>query len=110
MVEPKIFIEDINYFYGDFECLRNITLEVAAQFRDRLFRPGGWWKDNFVRLINRLNDMVEDTRMTGRILLDGKNVYDPDVNIAILRRRIGMVFALPLPLFRAPFGKMLPTG
>ena len=51
-----------------------------------------------LRLINRLNDMVEDTRMTGRVLLDGKNVYDPDTNVASLRRRVGMVFALPLPL------------
>ena len=98
MVEPKIFIEDVNYFYGDLQSLCNITMEVPRNSVTVFFGPAGSGKTTLLRLINRLNDMVEDTRMTGRILLDGKNIYDPDINIAILRRRVGMVFALPLPL------------
>ena len=98
MVEPKIFIERVNYFYGDFQALRNITLEVPPRSVTAFFGPAGGGKSTLLRLINRLNDMVEDTRMTGRVLLDGKNVYDPDTNVASLRRRVGMVFALPLPL------------
>ena len=98
MVEPKIFIEDVNYFYGDFQSLRNITLEVPPRSVTVFFGPAGGGKTTLLRLINRLNDMVEDTRMTGRVLLDGKNVYDPGANVASLRRRVGMVFALPLPL------------
>ena len=98
MVEPKIFIEDVNYFYGDFQSLRNITMEVPPRSVTVFFGPAAGGKTTLLRLINRLNDMVEDTRMTGRVLLDGKNVYDPDTNVASLRRRVGMVFALPLPL------------
>lgn len=98
MVEPKIFIEEINYYYGDLQALRNVTLEVPLRSVTVFFGPAGGGKTTLLRLINRLNDMVEDTRMTGRIFLDGKNVYDRDVNLTSLRRRVGMVFALPLPL------------
>ena len=98
MVEPKIFIEAVNYFYGDLQALRNITLEVPPRSVTVFFGPAGGGKTTLLRMINRLNDMVEDTRMTGRVLLDGKNIYDPGTNVASLRRRVGMVFALPLPL------------
>ncbi len=98
MVEPKISIEEVNYFYGDFQALRNITLEAPPRSVTVFFGPAGGGKTTLLRLINRLNDMVEDTRMSGRVLLDGKNVYDAGTNVANLRRRVGMVFALPLPL------------
>jgi len=98
MVEPKIFIEAVNYFYGDLQALRNITLEVPPRSVTVFFGPAGGGKTTLLRMINRLNDMVDDTRMTGRVLLDGKNVYDPGANVESLRRRVGMVFALPLPL------------
>ena len=98
MVEPKIFIEEVNYFYGDFHALRNITLEVPPRSVTVFFGPAAGGKTTLLRLINRLNDMIDDTRMTGRVLLDGKNVYDPGTNVESLRRRVGMVFALPLPL------------
>ncbi|MGO9020125.1 MAG: phosphate ABC transporter ATP-binding protein [Syntrophobacteraceae bacterium] len=98
MVKPKIFIEGVNYFYGDSQALRNITLEVPPRSVTVFFGPAGGGKSTLLRLINRLNDMVEDTRMTGRVLLDSKNIYDPGTNVASLRRRVGMVFALPLPL------------
>jgi phosphate transport system ATP-binding protein len=98
MVEPKVFIEEVNYFYGEFQALRNITMEVPPRSVTVFFGPAAGGKTTLLRLINRLNDLVEDTRMTGRVLLDGKNVYDPGTNVANLRRRVGMVFALPLPL------------
>ena len=89
MVEPKIFIEDVNYFYGDFQSLRNITLDVPSRSVTVFFGPAGGGKTTLLRLINRLNDMVENTRMTGRVLLDGQNIYDPDTHIAILRASRG---------------------
>ncbi len=95
---PKIRIEAINYFYGDSVALRNVTLDVAANAITVFFGPAGSGKTTLLRLINRLNDLAEGTRMTGRILLDGHNIYDPAVNVARLRRHVGMVFALPLPL------------
>ena len=98
MVDPKITVEAVNYFYGDFQALRDITLDVPPNSVTVFFGPSGGGKTTLLRLINRLNDLVESTRMSGRILLDGENIYDPDINVPSLRRRVGMVFALPLPL------------
>ncbi|MCE5335151.1 MAG: phosphate ABC transporter ATP-binding protein [Desulfobacteraceae bacterium] len=98
MVEKKVSAENINYFYGGNQALRDVSLGVPAHSVTVFFGPAGGGKTTLLRLINRLNDMVENTRMTGRILLDNKNIYDEDVDVAILRRRVGMVFALPLPL------------
>jgi phosphate transport system ATP-binding protein len=98
MVVSKIRIEDVSYRYDDAEAIRHITLDVPSNSVTVFFGPAGGGKTTMLRLINRLNDMVENTHMSGRILLDGKNIYDPDIAVANLRRRIGMVFALPLPL------------
>ncbi|MEN6439189.1 MAG: phosphate ABC transporter ATP-binding protein [Syntrophobacter sp.] len=97
-LESKIQIESVDYFYGESLALRGISLEVPPRSVTVFFGPAGGGKTTLLRLINRLNDMVEGTRMSGRILIDGKNIYDPDINVAALRRRVGMVFALPLPL------------
>ena len=98
MVEPKIRIEDVSYFYGGVQALRNISLDVPGHSITVFFGPAGGGKTTMLRLINRLNDLVEETAMSGRILLDGKDIYGPGTNVPVLRRRIGMVFALPLPL------------
>lgn len=96
--ESKIQIESVNYFYGESQVLRGISLQIPPKSVTVFFGPAGGGKTTLLRLINRLNDVVEGTRMSGRILIDGKSIYDPDINIAGLRRRVGMVFALPLPL------------
>lgn len=98
MVEPKIGIEQVNYFYGAFQALKDITMDIPPNSVTVFFGPASGGKTTMLRLINRLNDIVEGTRMSGRILINGKNIYDPDINLAVLRRRVGMVFALPLPL------------
>jgi phosphate transport system ATP-binding protein len=96
--DPKIRIENVSYFYGDTQALRNVSLDVPSNAVTVLFGPAGGGKTTLLRLVNRLNDIVEGTRMSGRIWLDGQDVYAPDVDPPILRRRVGMVFALPLPL------------
>lgn len=98
MVDPKIRLEKVEYFYDDTQVLRDVSLDVPANSVTVFFGPAGGGKTTLLRLINRLNDMVESTRMSGRILLDGENIYSPETNVAALRRRVGMVFALPLPL------------
>jgi phosphate transport system ATP-binding protein len=98
VVEPKLRIEEVGYYYGDFQALRAISLDVPPNSVTVFFGPASGGKTTLLRLINRLNDLVEGTAMSGRILLDGKNIYDPDVKLSVLRRRVGMVFALPLPL------------
>ena len=96
--EPKIRIENVSYSYDGKPALRNVTLDVPANAITVFFGPAGGGKTTLLRLINRLNDLVEGTQMSGRILLDGQDVYTPGTDLTSLRRRVGMVFALPLPL------------
>ncbi len=95
---PKIKIEDVSYSYGEERVLNDVTLDVAANAVTVFFGPAGGGKTTLLRLINRLNDLVDGTWMTGRVLLDGQDIYEPGVDVPELRRRVGMVFALPLPL------------
>ena len=98
MVDPKIQIDKVSYAYGENWVLRNVTLDIVPKSVTVFFGPAGGGKTSLLRLINRLNDLVEGTQMTGRILLDGQDVYGSGTYIPNLRRRVGMVFALPLPL------------
>ncbi len=95
---PKIRIEDVSYAYGGVPALRNITLDVPEEAISVWFGPAGSGKTTLLRLINRLNDLIEGTQMSGRILLDGRDIYASGTDVPSLRRRVGMVFALPLPL------------
>jgi phosphate transport system ATP-binding protein len=95
---PKVRIEGLTYWYGGRQTLNGITLDIPDRAVTVLFGPAGGGKTTLMRLVNRLNDMVDGTRMTGRILLDGQDIYAPGVDVTQLRRRVGMVFALPLPL------------
>lgn len=98
MVKTKIRIEKVSYAYGANQVIRDITLDVMANAVTVFFGPSGGGKTTMLRLINRLNDLVERTQMSGRILIDDQDIYAPGTNVASLRRRVGMVFALPLPL------------
>ena len=98
MVEPKISIRDLSYSYRGVEALRNISLDAPRNSITVFLGPAGGGKTTLLRLINRLNDLVEETEMSGHILLDGEDIYAPGTTVPVLRRRIGMVFALPLPL------------
>jgi phosphate transport system ATP-binding protein len=95
---PKIQVENLRYAYGEQEVLRGIHIAVPSKAVTVFLGPAGGGKTTLLRLINRLNDLVDDTRLTGRILLDGQDIYAPGTNVSDLRRRVGMVFALPLPL------------
>ena len=102
MIEPKIRIENVSYSYGGKPALRDVTLDAPSRAVTVLFGPAGGGKTTLLRLINRLNDLVEGTQMAGRILIDGgggaADIYAPSTDVTALRRRVGMVFALPLPL------------
>ena len=96
--DPKIRIENVRYAYDGKSALRDVTLDVQANAITVFFGPASGGKTTLLRLINRLNDLVEGTEMAGRILLDGRDLYAPGTDVTSLRRRVGMVFALPLPL------------
>ncbi|HEY74797.1 MAG TPA: phosphate ABC transporter ATP-binding protein [Thermoflexia bacterium] len=98
MNDIKIRIENLTYSYGDKVALRDVTMDIPANAITVVFGPAGGGKTTLLRLINRLNDLIEGTRMSGRVLLDGKDIYAPGTDVIDLRRRVGMVFALPLPL------------
>lgn len=96
--EAKIQIQNVSYAYDGHSALQGVTLDVPARAVTVLFGPAGGGKTTLLRLINRLNDLVGGTEMSGRILLDGLDIYAPGTDLTVLRRRVGMVFALPLPL------------
>ncbi len=98
MTEPKIRIENVTYEYEGATALRNVSLDIKPNTITVFFGPAGGGKTTLLRLINRLNDLNEGTKMSGRILFDGRDIYAPNTDVAQLRRKIGMVFALPLPL------------
>jgi phosphate transport system ATP-binding protein len=96
--EPKIRIENVSYSYDGKSALRDVTLDVWANTITVFFGPAGGGKTTLLRLINRLNDLVDGTQMSGCVLLDRQDIYRPGFDVPALRRRVGMVFALPLPL------------
>lgn len=98
MVDPKIRIENVSYVYGDVQALRDVSLHIPAKAVSAFFGPASGGKTTLLRLINRLNDLVDGTHLTGRILIDNEDIYAPGVEVPQLRRKVGMVFALPLPL------------
>ncbi|MGI6208760.1 MAG: phosphate ABC transporter ATP-binding protein [Anaerolineae bacterium] len=95
---PKFEIRNLTYRYGDVVALDNVSLDIVPNAITTLFGPAGGGKTTLLRLLNRLNDLVEGTELRGEILLDGENIYAPGTDVSALRRRVGMVFALPLPL------------
>jgi phosphate transport system ATP-binding protein len=98
VVDPKICIDKVSYAYGENWVLHDVILDIAPKSVTVFFGPSGGGKTSLLRLINRLNDLVEGTQMKGRILLDGQDIYGSDTHVTKLRQRVGMVFALPLPL------------
>ena len=96
--DPIVQIRNVSYSYGARQALRDVTLNVQVKAITVLFGPAGGGKTTLLRLLNRLNDLVEGTKMTGRVLLRGSDVYSPNTDLSNLRRQVGMVFALPLPL------------
>ena len=96
MVAAKIRIDGVSYSYAGKQALSNVSLDVPDRAISVFFGPAGGGKTTLMRLINRLNDLVDGTSMSGRILLDGEDIYAPGADVSRLRRRVGMVFALSL--------------
>ena len=94
----KIRFEDVRFSYAGVEALKGVSFEIPDRAVTVVFGPAGGGKTTLLRLANRLNDLVDGTRLSGRVLLEGEDVYAPGVDVQRLRRRVGMVFALPLPL------------
>ncbi len=96
---PKIRVEHLSVQYSDgTESLRDISLDIPPNQITVLFGPAGGGKSTLLRSLNRLNDVVDGVRQSGKIFLDGEDLTRPDLNVVALRRRVGIVFAQPVPL------------
>lgn len=91
-LDPKIVVEDVHFFYGEKQALFKINLVIPKHKITAFIGPSGCGKSTLLRCLNRLNDLVEGTRVDGRILMDGMNIYDASVDITDLRTKVGMVF------------------
>jgi len=89
---PKIIIEDMNFFYGTVQALTKVNMQIPANRVTAFIGPSGCGKSTLLRCLNRLNDLVDGTRIEGKILLEGNDIYDPGIDVTDLRTRVGMVF------------------
>ncbi|RME34984.1 MAG: phosphate ABC transporter ATP-binding protein [Gammaproteobacteria bacterium] len=90
-------VESLDLWYGEQQALKSISMEIPRQQVTAFIGPSGCGKSTLLRCFNRMNDLVDGVRIEGRVLLDGQNIYDRSVNVADLRRRVGMVFQRPNP-------------
>ncbi|MGR9045578.1 MAG: phosphate ABC transporter ATP-binding protein PstB [Gammaproteobacteria bacterium] len=90
-------VKNLNLFYGAKQALHDIDMHIPRKKVTAYIGPSGCGKSTLLRCINRMNDLVDSARIEGQILLDGGNIYDKSVNVADLRRRVGMVFQKPNP-------------
>jgi len=99
----KFAAEHLDFFYGDFKALQDISLTVSKNQVTALIGPSGCGKSTFLRCLNRMNDLIPGTRVEGRIALDNEDIYAPGVDVVQLRRRVGMVFQKPNPFPKTIF-------
>ncbi|MDP3031653.1 MAG: phosphate ABC transporter ATP-binding protein PstB [Rhodocyclaceae bacterium] len=95
--DVAIRVQDLDLYYGDARALTNVNMSIPRNRVTAFIGPSGCGKSTLLRCFNRMNDLVDICRVDGKILLDEKNIYDKDVNVALLRRRVGMVFQKPNP-------------
>jgi phosphate transport system ATP-binding protein len=99
----KIEVKNLNFYYGEFQALQDNSLDFHINEVSALIGPSGCGKSTFLRCLNRMNDLISISRVEGNILLDGLDIYDPSVDVVMLRSRIGMVFQKPNPFPKTIF-------
>lgn len=93
----KIDAKNVDFYYGDFHALKNISMEIEPNTSTAFIGPSGCGKSTFLKTINRMNDLVDGVRITGEVKLDDEDIYAEGVDTTVLRKRIGMVFQQPNP-------------
>jgi len=98
VIENPVFaIRNLDFFYGSKLALSKINMDILPRKVTALIGPSGCGKSTFLRCLNRMNDTISGTRLEGQVLLENKDIYSPDYNVAELRQRVGMVFQKPNP-------------
>lgn len=105
--EPIITARDVNVFYGAKQALNGINLDVPRNKVTSLIGPSGCGKSTFLRSLNRMNDLVDICRVEGEFKIEGKNIYDKDVDVVALRAHVGMVFQKPNPFPKSIFDNVI---
>lgn len=99
MIEAK----NINFYYGDFHALKDINIKMDVNSVTAFIGPSGCGKSTFLRLFNRMNDLIDKTRITGECIVQGENIYDKSIQVDQLRKKVGMVFQKPNPFPKSIF-------
>jgi len=99
----KVSVRNLNFYYGETRALHDVSLEIPQHCVTALIGPSGCGKSTFLRCINRMNDMIDGTRVEGEILLDGRDIRGPKVDVVELRKRVGMVFQKSNPFPKSIF-------
>ena len=99
----KIESKNVNLFYGDHHALKNISLQMTANTVTALIGPSGCGKSTYLRLLNRMNDLIDNVRIEGEVLIDNKDIYARGIKIDELRKKVGMVFQKPNPFPKTIF-------
>jgi len=95
--------QEINFYYGDFHALKNVSLNVAKNSVTAFIGPSGCGKSTFLRLLNRMNDLIPDTKLTGKCLVNQEDIYAKKADVDALRKKVGMVFQKPNPFPKSIF-------
>ena len=95
--DPVISVRGCNVFYGDSQAIMDVSLDIGRNQVVALIGPSGCGKSTFIRCLNRMNDTIDSARVTGQITLDGKDIYAKDMDVVLLRARVGIVFQKPNP-------------
>lgn len=96
-MKEKISAQNLNLYYGDFQALKNININMKEKGITALIGPSGCGKSTFLRVLNRMNDLIPIVRIEGNVNIDGKDIYDKRVDVVELRKKVGMVFQKPNP-------------
>ncbi len=99
----KIAFRNVDFYYGQKQALFDISMEVPEKAVTALIGPSGCGKSTFLRILNRMNDLIPGARMTGEVRIDGRDIYDPSYDVVALRRQVGMVFQKPNPFPKSVF-------
>ncbi|OHC07171.1 MAG: phosphate ABC transporter ATP-binding protein, partial [Planctomycetes bacterium RIFOXYB12_FULL_42_10] len=95
--KTKIKLEELTFYYGKYKAIDNVSMEFLECKVTAIIGPSGCGKSTLIKSINRISEITNDVQVEGKVLLDNKNVYDRDVDLVDLRRRVGMVFQRPNP-------------
>jgi len=102
-IKKKMQAKEVNFYYGKTQALKNINLDIYKNQVTAIIGPSGCGKSTFIRLLNRMNELVPFTRLSGNIYLDETDIFDPGIDAVEIRRRVGMVFQKPNPFPKSIF-------